>query len=289
MKKEGGCMNNEVNAEMKEFWNGEGGKRWVGFQEKLDASLKPFGRATMETATLSAGERVIEIGCGCGDNSIEMASRVGPEGRVHGIDISEPILERARAQSAMKNNLSFECGDAQTHGFETSVFDIAFSRFGVMFFDDPATAFGNIRSTLKPDGRLAFTCWRTVKDNEWVHLPLGGVANHLPLPPPPGANEPGPFSFGDPERVKDILQKAGFIDIAIKKFNAPFKVGENLDDAVSFLTQLGPANAAITEADPDETTRTRIAKDLRNALTPYDTGQGVVIDGATWIVNARNS
>jgi len=283
-------MDNSVNAEMREYWNGDGGARWVSFHERLDASLKPFGQAAMEAASLKAGERVLEVGCGCGDTSLDMARRVGPDGRVHGIDISELILARARAraQSTAEKNISFECGDAQTHRFEAGSYDIFFSRFGVMFFDDPEAAFGNIRQALKPGGRAAFICWRPVKDNAWVHRPLEVVANHVTLPPPPAPEEPGPFSLGDPERVARVLTDAGFADSSAERFDASFKVGGDLEEAIEFLMQLGPASRAIKESGADETVTSRIAAELRDALTAHDTGQGVVMDAAAWIITARN-
>ena len=283
-------MSGMVNADMSEFWNGEGGEKWLRFQDKMDASLKPLGQAAMAVAGFSAGWGVIDVGCGCGDTSIEIARRVGHGGHVHGIDISRPILARAkeRAEYAAAENVVFECGDAQTHGFAPATFDAVFSRFGVMFFEDPVSAFRNVRRALRPGGRLTFICWQSAKENQWVTVPLDLVANHVTLPEPPGPEEPGPLSFGDSARVMRILTDAGFSGTKIERFETSFTVGRNLEETVEFLTQMGPAGSAISRSDADDTVKSRIADDLRDVLAPYETESGIVMDAATWIVTARN-
>ncbi len=283
-------MNNSANADMREFWNGDGGQKWVRFQRRMDAGLIPFGQLAMAAAGVSSGEVVIDVGCGCGDTTLELARQAGPQGQVLGIDISKPILARARTQAdtATAQNVTFAQGDAQTHQFAPATADVVFSRFGIMFFDDPAAAFANLRRGMTPGGRVAFICWRPAQDNEWIGLSLGVVAKHVPLPPPLGPEDPGPMSFGDPDRVRRVLTSAGLTDIAIERSNTPFRIGGNRTEAVEFLTQLGPAGGAIAQADTDDETKARIAADMHDALAPYDTGQGVVIGAATWIVTARN-
>ena len=284
-------MGDPVNAKMKEHWNGAGAKKFLQYQHELNASFKPFSKALLEAIAPSSANKVIDIGCGCGDTSFEIARRVGPGGHVLGIDISEPMLERAkeRINSSEKMNIRFECVDAQTHGFETETFDIACSRFGVMFFDDPEKAFGNIRSSLKPGGRLVFICWRTGEENDWVQLSFEVAAKHLQLPKMPGPDEPGPHSLSDPEKVKGILKSAGFIDISIRQFDAEVKIGKDLDEAVQFLTHIGPAAKIISESNAGELVKSQLASELREKLVDYDTGQGIFMKPATWLVRARNS
>ncbi len=283
-------MNDTINADMRNFWNGDGGEKWLRFQETMDTNFMPFGRRAMAAAAILPGERVLDVGCGCGDTSHELARCVGPDGRVLGIDISEPILARAmsRTKSVTEGNVDFECGDAQVLRLEAGAYDVVFSRFGVMFFDDPVAAFKNLRRGLKSGGRIAFVCWQPAKDNEWVSTSLGVVANHAPLPTPPGPEKPGGLSFGDPERVNRILTASGYTGVAIDGFETPFTVGSNVDEAVAFLTQMGPASGAIAQSGAGETIKSRIAADLGVALGPYETELGVTMGSATWVVTARN-
>ncbi|WP_172597700.1 class I SAM-dependent methyltransferase [Sulfuriflexus mobilis] len=283
-------MSNMVNMDMSEFWNGDGGRKWLRFQDRIDASLIDFGQEVMAATAISAGERVLDIGCGCGDTSFEMAHYVGPFGQVQGVDISELILEqgRSRAASAGQYNISFECADAQSHHFESMTFDVAFSRFGVMFFDNPIAAFDNIRRALQPRGRLAFICWQPINSNQWVSLPLDIAANHVPLPAASAEEEPGAFSFGNANRIVHILAEAGFSDISIERFDTMFNVGRSLDEAVTFLSNIGPASNAIEAANMDEISKARFLAELRTTLVPYKTLRGVELGAATWVVTANN-
>ncbi len=285
-------VDDRSNAEMIEFWNGEGGQKWVRFQSMIDAGLLPFGHRAIAASAVKAGERVLDIGCGCGDTSFELARRVGSDGYVLGVDVSELILERAKSRAATTavTNIQFERADAQTHQFETASFDLVFSRFGVMFFENPIAAFSNLQSSLKPGGRLAFACWQPAKENSWVSLPVGVAADHVPTLTPPDPEEPGPFSFGAVERIYNILADAGFVDSTIENYETPFSIGKpgGLDEAVEFFMQMGPTAQMIAEADADEATKLQIAGHLRSALKPYDTtGQGLVLDAKAWVVTAR--
>jgi len=283
-------VDNTVNADMSEFWNGDGGQKWLRFQDRMKVNLMPFGHMAMTAASLSTGERVIDVGCGCGDTTFEIARLVGPSGYAHGIDISTPILAQAneRAVSASEKNVTFERADAQIHRFDPAAFNVIFSRFGIMFFDDPVVAFKNLRSALKSGGRIAFVAWQSAKNNEWISLSLDVVAKHIPLSAPPGPEEPGPLSFGDTERLKQILVQAGFSDIGIEGVSIPFIVGDNLDYAAKFLTQMGPASGAIANSDANEETKFRIVSDMRDALGAFETDQGIAMSSATWVVTAQN-
>lgn len=283
-------MNEHVNANMDEFWNGTGGEKWLLFQEAMDESLRPFGHQALAFAAIRAGENVLDIGCGCGDTSIEIARRVGADGSVQGVDISAPILARAKSQAEILTvpNLSFEHGDAQVCPLRPEYFDLVFSRFGIMFFDDPVAAFTNLRRAMKLGGRLVFICWQPIIDNEWVTISLDVVARHITLPPPPGPQDSGPMSFGKPERVNSVLSAAGFTDIAVSDFSSMFTIGNSIDQAVDFLTQMGPASGAIAKSDTSDRTKSEIAADLRNALSKFSHVEGVTLGAATWIVTASN-
>jgi len=282
-------MNGAANADMSEFWNGANGLKWVEFQDMMDVSLMPLGHRAMTAGKVSDGDRVIDVGCGCGDTSLELARRVGAGGHVLGVDISTPMLARAESRAAAQKNVAFMNGDAQACAFEAAAFDVVFSRFGVMFFDSPVVAFENLKSALKPGGRIAFVCWRAARDNPWVRLPLEVIANHVPLPAPSPPGEPGEFGFADGQRVNRILADAGFTETSVEKLDMPITVagGGGIDETIAFFFEMGPSGRAIAAADADEGTKSRIAADLRDALTPHATKNGVVMDTATWIVTAR--
>lgn len=282
-------MTEARNAGMNEFWNGAGGQAWMSFEDRLEASLSPLGDRAIAAATIKASESVLDVGCGCGGTSIKIARKVGDRGRVQGVDISRSLLIRAEAnaESAGVRNLGFADGDAQVYPFPDDHYDLAFSRFGVMFFDDPVAAFTNIYRALKPGGRLAFICWQTARQNAWVSRPLAVVARHIPLPPPPAPDEPGPFSLSDKDRVFHILSAAGFVGTAIEHLELPFILGSNPEQAVQFLMQLSPSGGAITRAGVDEVTRANIARDMLELCNTFATNQGVAMASASTIVTAQ--
>jgi len=243
----------------------------------------------MDRAGIAPGERVIDVGCGCGDTTIALGRRVGPVGRVLGVDVSAPMLERAAetARAAGVANVRFENADAQTHRPSPSAFDVVYSRFGVMFFADPVAAFANLRAALRSGGRLAFVCWQALRQNPWLFLPLQAAAQHLTLPPPPAPDAPGPFAFADPERVRGILARAGFDEIVLDELRATLTLGGGgpVEQAVRFLTEgVGPVSSILREADP--ALRPTVAAAVRAAIAPFHTPEGVRLDSAAWIVTA---
>lgn len=286
-------MNDAVNADQIAFWNSDVGRNWARYQEQLDISLRPFGEAAMERAGINAGLDILDVGCGCGDTTFALGERAGPGGTAVGIDISEPMLTRARlrADQLKPRNVSFRKADPQIDDFRSETFDIVFSRFGVMFFDDPVRAFSNLRRALSSNGRLAFACWRPPADNPWVKVAVDQVREHIELPPPPGPDDPGEFSFGDRDRVHRILNEAGFTDISIESFEPEITLagGDGLDETVDFTMTMGPASRAIEAAGGGEGVRAKIAAGIRSALEPFVTERGVVMQSASWIVSARNA
>jgi SAM-dependent methyltransferase len=281
------------NAEQIEFWNGPAGGKWVVYQERQDETLRPLGYAAMERADIAEGEAVLDVGCGCGDTSFDIARRVGASGSVRGIDISSVMLAHARARAEAEPDLvvEFENADAETHALPAEAFDLVYSRFGVMFFRNPQVAFANLCSSLKPGGRIAFVCWRTLKENQWFSLPLAIAAQHIELPDPTPPGEPGPFAFADPENLRGILDAAGFADIAIEANDQPIPVGgaADLDDIVEFIMQQGPMGRALTAVEADDETRGRVAAGVRAAFAPHFADGMVRLGTATWMVTARRS
>lgn len=277
------------NAEQITYWNDEPGQRWVAAQAALDAQLSALGGRAMDAAHLNDGARVLDVGCGCGATTLELARRVGSAGSVTGVDVSAPMLAQARRAAAAAGvaNVRFLNADAQTQVFEADSADVIFSRFGVMFFADPRAAFANLRGALRARGRVAFVCWRSFPENPWVAVPMMAALQHVSLPPPPPPDAPGPFAFADAERVRAILTGAGFADVHCEAHDETLNVGgaSDLDQVVNFLLEIGPTARALKEADPQVLPAVTAA--VRAALEPYHGANGVRMTGAVWVVTAQ--
>jgi len=277
------------NAEQITYWNDTAGPKWVAYEDLLDAQIRALGEAAMDHVGIQTGDRVLDVGCGTGQTSIELARRVGTGGAVTAIDISGPMLARARARAdGAARSVDFLEADAQTHRFEPASFDVCFSRFGIMFFAEPDVAFANLRSALRPAGRLGFVCWQRLADNPWMLVPLMAAAQHITLPPPPAPDAPGPFALADQSRVRGILERAGFDDVTFEDHRTTLTVGGDgpLEQAVDFVLQgVGPTSAAMRQADP--AVRATVAGGVREALRPYHTPQGLRMASAAWLVSAR--
>ena len=273
------------NAAQIDFWNTGAGETWAELQTLLDRQISPLGLQAMRALGLTAGEQVLDIGCGCGQTSLQLAERVGPSGHVLGVDISQPMLEvaRRRAAEAAAGSVAFRQADAQAADLGAGAFDVVYSRFGVMFFADPPAAFANIRTALKPGGRMAFVCWRSPAENPLMVAPMVAAMPFLPPMPPPDPLEPGPFAFADSERVRSILGQAGFADIAVEPFDALVGAG-GLEDSLSVAFRIGPLGRVLRE-HPDR--REAVVDAVRAALTPYVTDDGLKMAAAVWIVTAR--
>ncbi|MCX5542740.1 class I SAM-dependent methyltransferase [Paraburkholderia sp. CNPSo 3076] len=273
-------------------WNGQSGERWVANQARLDAMVSVFGQAAIEAAAPMTGERVLDVGCGAGASSLALAACVGAGGQVLGVDISEPLISRARALAPPDTPVLFQVADASSAELPEGAFDILFSRFGVMFFDDPTAAFAHMRRALRPGGRVASVCWRSAAENDWVRLPMGALKGILAPSATPDPEAPGPFSFGDRGRVSRILTAAGFADIAIAPFDASVPFGEGgtrdaaIDDAVKMTLEVGPLSRAL--ADQPDDIRARASAAVRAAFAGLPGERSVMIGGAAWIVMARN-
>jgi SAM-dependent methyltransferase len=188
------------NSDQLAFWNGAGGHTWVARQTHTDIILRPVSEALLHLAAPRVGERVLDVGCGCGASTLELARAVGPSGRVTALDISGPMLAegRARAAAAGIANVDWRQADATTVALEG--FDLLVSNFGVMFFGDPVAAFAHMRSAANPGARMAFVCWRSLIENPWMGVPMQAVSPHIPPRPKADPQAPGMFAFADPER-----------------------------------------------------------------------------------------
>lgn len=276
-----------MNDAMREYWNAEAGHTWAAMQARLDASLAPVTAALLSLAAPRPGERVLDIGCGSGETTLVLAEAVGEGGDVLGVDVSRPLLAIAETRAeALDSTAEFlEADAAELRGDGSR--DLIFSRFGVMFFDDPAAAFGMIRSHGVAGARLAFCCWRTPRDNGWAGLPMAAVAPLLPPASPPDPLAPGPFAFADPERIVTLLDAAGWSGIELERLDFEMLLGEGEDplaDAVDFSLRVGPAARVVREGG--EAMRARAAAALEAAYLPHVREGRLALPGSVWLVSA---
>ena len=279
-----------TNAEQRRNWNELSGPAWVAESEQIGAQIRPYGVPALARLQLAAGHRVLDVGCGGGETTLALGEGVGPTGSVVGVDVSRPLLDHAlgMAQSAGITNVSFALADAQTAELPEASFDRLFSRFGVMFFQDPQAAFTNLRKALKKDARMSFVCWRGAKENPWLSLTLAAVAKHVELPRP-DPDAPGPMAFANEARTRGILEGAGFREVAFELFEAPMNLGgglSGLDETVDFMTRIGPAAGALRQASPE--VRPAAIAAMREAVRPYHGAAGVVMPASVWLVTAGN-
>jgi SAM-dependent methyltransferase len=258
-------------------------RAWAEVRELLELQLAPLGRRALEALAPKSGESVLDIGCGGGATALDLARAVAPDGTVVGVDLSAAVLAFAQSAAERCERVRFVQADAQVYPFEPASFDAAFSRFGVMFFADPAVAFSNIRRSLRPNGRLAFVCWRTLEENALDNLPLRAASVHLPPQPARDPEAPGPFAFANPDRVHGILERAGFGKIEITAHDEQVGSGD-LDSMLAVCSRVGALGKILRE-NPELRAATLPA--VRSALARHDGPDGVKLKAATWVVTAR--
>jgi SAM-dependent methyltransferase len=272
-----------------ESWNGPGGEHWVAEAARYDRMNEQFAERIIEVVAPQPGERFLDVGCGNGALALGIAGVVGPDGAVLGLDVSGPMLANARrrAGAAGAGNVTFEQGDAQIHRLPEQSFDAIVSRFGVMFFEDPTAAFSNLHRALKPDGRLAFTCWQDLFVNDWIMVPAGAALQHVPMPDLGEPGGPGPFSLADADRLRMVLTDAGYADIALEEVVRPMMIGDSLDDALHFLQYSDMGDTLMQGVDHETAARAWAA--VRDTLAGHTTPDGVVLNGTVWLATARRA
>lgn len=277
-----------TNEEQSEFWEALA-PDWLASTDHTEMVSESFGTAAMDRLALQAGQRVLDIGCGSGSTTLELARRVGSGGAAVGVDIAPAMIAAASQIGATAGitNATFTACDAQVEPLGDAPFDAAFSRFGVMFFADPSAAFANIRRALRPNGVFAFACWENIVANEWMFVPGSAVvAVTGTLPPMPGPDEPGPFAFADPARVDALLADAGFTRIEITSQADTVVLPEaELESLVSLTRRVGPVREALRTADAD--TAARIEDAVRTALLERLEDGVVRLSAAAHIVSAH--
>ena len=274
----------EVNLEMARAWDGPEGERWATQATGYDRASARQWRRFLELVPIREADRVLDVGCGSGRSTCEVA-HLAPAGAATGVDLSSAMLNVARSRAAREGltNVRFERADAQVHPFEPQAVDLVVSVFGTMFFDDAVAAFRNFRGALAADGRLAILVWRELARNEWVFAVREALAAGRQFPEPP-RDAPGPFSFADPDRVREIVEAGGFRDVRFQAVDEPADLGVDLDEAYAFVRDLGITHGLLN--DLDEPTSRRALDSLKDALSRRATPEGVLLGASSWLVTA---
>jgi SAM-dependent methyltransferase len=281
----------ESNDAFTGFWRDVLVEKFERFRNIMLGGLSYHSAIPLARLELPSGARAVDVGCGWGDTAIELARKVGPTGKVLGLDCCDAFMDKGRRDAAAEGlaNIRFVEADVQTYRFERE-FDFGFSRFGMMFFANPVAAMRNVRSALKPGAALMFITWRTLDDNPWLGMPKRVVARFLP---PPGEDAqtcgPGPFSMANSEVVSAQLAAAGFADVSFERVDGPVMIGRDVEQAVAFQLALGPAGEMVREAGAlAEARQDEIGAALREELARHAKDDGVWMDSSSWTIRARN-
>lgn len=273
-----------ANQSQIEFWNQLGGPRWVDENERLDRLCRPITEALAKLADVRPGHAVLDVGCGAGQTTLMWAGSAGATGRVVGMDVSAPLLAKAAARARAADAIvEWREADAQVYAFGDERFDRITSRFGVMFFEDPVAAFGNLRAALAAGGHMALAVWGPRQENGWAGLPLEaleGVAD-LPAPDP---NAPGPFALDDAARLRGLLENAGLSQLTIEPCRCDLDYG-TVDEASSFFQRFGPLAAAARTLE--QNVMERAFAQLPAVVEQHATNGRLVLPSLTWLVRAE--
>lgn len=265
-------------------WNGPAGKAWVDARPQMDAMFLPLQDRLVAAAREHGATRVLDVGCGTGSTTMAIAEALPPGGTAIGVDISATMLDDAAARAtAAGSRARFVVADAQTHAFPDGAFDLVLSRFGVMFFEDPVTAFANLHRATTSGGHALLIAWRPAAENAFMTTAERAVAPLLPDLPPRKTSGPGQFSFGDPAYVRDVLVGAGWHDVVVTALDVPCAFPAAALDR--YVTGVGPVGLALREAD--DATRARVLAVAREALAPFVQGDMVRFTAACWQITAR--
>lgn len=273
------------NADQRRGWNGPEGDNWTDNEDWYNDALRFIAPRLIDGAALTGTEGLLDIGCGCGQSTRD-AARAVPEGFALGLDLSSRMIERALARAAAERlaNVTFEHGDAQIYPFEPAGFDVAISRFGCMFFDDPVAAFANVARAVRDGGRLTLLVWRTFERQRWMVALRDALAagRDLASPPPTG---PSPVAFADPDRVTQVLTGAGFTDVRFDSIDEPMFMGPDADAAYRAIARTSIVKGLTAELD--DAARADAMNRLRETVEGHETPRGVLFDASAWLVRAR--
>ncbi|MEA2901863.1 MAG: hypothetical protein QOH36_1750 [Actinomycetota bacterium] len=274
-----------ANVEMAKAWDGHEGDMWTTHADRYETTGRRIWDAFVGCGLVAPGDDVLDVGCGTGKPTADLARLVVP-GRVLGVDLSAQMLERGRrrAEADGITNVEFVQADAQVHPFEEASFDVAFSSFGAMFFNDQVAAFTNIGRALRPGGRLAVMAWQELARNEWLMAFREALAVGRTMGSPPNG-APGPFGLADPDHIRRVLADAGFVDVAVEAIEEPLEFGTDADDAFTFARTMGMVEGMTHDLDEADTARALDA--VYAVLKSHENPEGVLIGSAAWLITAR--
>ena len=275
------------NQEQGVHWNSSMGRAWVNNDSKMNAQLKIITNDLYKEIKIQKGSNVLDIGCGSGALLPFLSDKVGNSGLVHGVDISNPLLELAKKYHCAKENITFLNADAQSYNFKSLNYDNVVSRFGVMFFEDPMAAFKNIRSSMKNNGKLNFVCWSKLEDNDFFVMPLKIVLRHLNKPLPTPSKSPGPLSFSDPDHTEHILKSSGFKSVAIKTVKTKMINYDTIENQIQLFNKIGLAARIKKEASFDNLISAKIDNELISELKRKTTSNGTTLKAVVHYVSAK--
>lgn len=277
-----------ANTDQAEAWNGDLARRWLTHEAEQEAMARPATDLLVQAVAPRRGLRLLEIGCGAGALAIGLARAVAPEGEVLALDISAPLLARARERAGGLPNLALRLADAQVADLPEAGFDVVLSNFGIMFFADPVAAFANLRRALGPGGRLVFVCFGPISGNLWFSLPRAAAVARLGAPPPPPATAPGPMAFADTARVTALLQAAGFADARAEAHRLDWIHPGGAAAAARLAVELGPAAFILRERGGSAADRDAVRADIERALAPHAGPEGVRLPVEVLLYRAVN-
>lgn len=267
----------DPNQHQIEFWNADPAQKWIRYRPSLDRLLSNVAERLFALAAPAAGEAVLDVGCGAGATTLTLGETVGPGGAVLGLDVSADLLAEAerRRQAAGADAVRFVRGDAQVYALEADRFDLAISRFGVMFFDDPAAAFANLRRALRPGGRFCFAAWDGAAANPWFSDPRAAAIAVAGEPAPTDPTAPGPLAFADADRVSGLLTAAGMRNVEALTEDLTLIVDGDAADAAALAVQVGPAQRILREHEADEAAASLVAAEVAARFARYEDPAGV--------------
>jgi SAM-dependent methyltransferase len=277
-----------VAEQQRVYWNSPVGDKWVNNQSTLDAMFVPLTADLIELASIKAGEKILDVGCGGGTTTRILANKVGAQGQVLGVDISTPLLVAAKAQTTDAHVDFFE-GDAGSAEVPMDDADLIISRFGVMFFADAAVAFAHMRKALKPTGRLCFVCWGPLENNPWFKMPLEVIATRLGLLDPIQPRAPGPLAFAQTDYIVEFLGQAEFDNITVETRNLQLNCNNDPAKVAEFLLEFGPGARILATQEIDTETRQQLVDELAKQVEAYMVADGVQIPANLHYVRAINS